>query len=186
MRAPRSLWRRRLRYGFWLAVTGFLVAAAWVTRLGTRWPSIYYMTGPSMEPTIGAGEYFVAWSPPTLVTGELVLFRFVDGDDAFHVLSRLAALPGDTVAMVNGAVMLNGRPQPWPFEVRHPVARTSPMTRSGDLLTWGPWIVPPDSVVVLADLRNMMGWPDSRFIGFVAQSDVLARATRTLRGRPLR
>ena len=164
----------------------FLMAAAWLTRLGTRWPSVYYMTGPSMEPTVGAGEYFLAWSPPRLVPGELVLFRFVDEDGEFHVLRRLAGLPGDTLAMVNGVVVRNGREQPWPFTIRQPAARTSALARGSDLLTWGPWIVPPDSVAVLADLRDMMGWPDSRFIGFVARTDVLARATRTVTGRPLR
>jgi hypothetical protein len=46
--------------------------------------------------------------------------------------------------------------------------------------------VPPDSVLLLADTRDMLGWPDSRFIGFVPQEDVIARATRRVTGRLLR
>ena len=60
-----------------------------------------------------------------------------------------------------------------------------PLALVDDLYTWGPWVVPPDSVVLLADLRDVMGWPDSRFVGYVPKSDVIRRATRTLRGRRL-
>lgn len=179
-------WRLHIRYAVWIAIGVSVVTAGWVTRLGTRWPSIYYMTGPSMEPTLRAGEYFLAWAPPQLEAGELVIFRFADEDGVFHVLRRLAALPGDTIAMEDGTPILNGRRQRWPFVVPETGPRASPLARTGDLFTWGPWVVPPDSVVLLADRRDMMGWPDSRFIGYVARSDILAGATRTLTGRKLR
>ncbi len=159
----------------------------WTTRAGTRWPGIYYMTGPSMEPTVRAGEYFFVWNPPgALARGDLVVFRYEDEDGVFHVLRRLAALPGDTIAMREGAIVINGAPRPWRYRIIKPRARRSPLARTEDLYTWGPWVVPRDSVVLLSDTRDMLGWPDSRFLGFIPRTEIVGTATRTLRGRPLK
>lgn len=186
----RSRTRRKPRI---VTVTRVVVVAVviavfgWTTRVGTRWPSIYYMTGGSMEPTLAAEEYFLAWSPPdTLARGDLVIFRFADEDGVFHVLRRLVAFAGDTVSMRAGAAIVNGTPQPWAFRIIEPAAWRSPLARDLNLYDWGPWVVPADSVMLLADTRDMIGWPDSRFIGFVSRQDILARATRTLAGRRLR
>jgi signal peptidase I len=177
----------RLRAALWVVLAAIVLAGAWITRLGTRWPSVYFMTGPSMEPTIGAEEYFFAWSPPgELSRGDLVIFRYADEDGEFHVLRRLVGLPGDTVSMADGVVLVDGVAQDWPHEILAPDANRSELALTGDLFTWGPWAVPPDSVVLLADTRDMVGWPDSRFLGYVPRSDVIARATRTVRGRRLR
>lgn len=174
------------RGALWMVIAALVIAGAWSTRLGTRWPSIYYMTGPSMEPAIGAEVYFLAWSPPgELHRGDLVIFRFVDEDTEYHVLRRLAGLPGDTVRMVEGVVFVNGSARPWPHQVLVPEVDRTELALTFQLFTWGPWVVPADSVLLLADTRDMVGWPDSRFIGFVPREDVLARATRTLRGRRL-
>lgn len=177
---------RWLRYALWTVGGLLLMLGVVLTRFGTRWPSIYYMTGESMEPTIRAGEYFLAWSPPEFDRGDIVIFHYVEDGDEFHVLRRLAGLPGDTVGMQRGVVVVNGRHTPWRFHIAPMPRPTSPLALTGHLLTWGPWIVPQDSVLLLADRRDMMGYPDSRFIGFVARDLVLAEATRTLGGRRLR
>lgn len=178
---------RPIGWAVWSGVVMFGLALAWATQLGTHWPSLYYMTGPSMEPTVAAGQYFFASSPAgPLSRGDLVLFRYEEGDEVFHVLRRLVALPGDTVAMDSGVVLVNGMPRTWPFQILQPAASYSPMAIEGNLYSWGPWIVPPDSAVLLADTRDMLGWPDSRFVGFIAMADIPARATRTVTGRRLR
>ncbi len=146
------------------------------------------MTGPSMEPTLSAGEYFLAWSPVGEVErGDLVLFRFVYEGEEFQVLRRLVGLAGDTVSMDEGRAFINGEGQTWPYRVADSAAWRSLLAIGGHLFTWGPWVVPPDSVLLLADLRDILGWPDSRFeeLGFVARDRLLARATRTLGGRRL-
>ncbi len=173
-----------LRIVFWALLAIFVLGGGWMTRPGTRWPTIYTMTGPSMEPTLAAGEYFIAWNPPgTLRRGDLVIFRFTDEDgEEFDVLRRLVGLSGDTVSMTDGEVFVNGEPQPWPYRVSNLAAWRSALASERNLFTWGPWVVPADSVVLLADLRDMLGWPDSRFVGFIAQEDVLARATRRVGG----
>lgn len=175
-----------LRIALRIAGVAVLVLILGVTRAGTRWPSVYYMTGPSMEPTVAAREYFLAWHPAGgIARGDLVIFRYEDADGEFDVLRRVAGLPGDTVAMRDGRVHVNGAPQPWPYQVLRPAAFRSEFAIGGHLFTWGPWIVPPDSLLLLADTRDMVGWPDSRFIGFVAREAIVAKATRTLAGRRL-
>ncbi|UCC74797.1 MAG: signal peptidase I [Gemmatimonadota bacterium] len=175
-----------IRVGFWLVVAVSIFGALWATRFGERVPSIYIMTGQSMEPTLAEGEYFVAWSPPDRIErGDLVIFRFARRAGDFHVLRRLAALPGDTVAMDSGVVILNGKTQPWPFDIASPGAWRSELAIEENIYTWGPWVVPPDSAVLLSDRRDMFGWPDSRFLGFIPLDDILARADFTLRGRQL-
>jgi signal peptidase I len=169
----------------WILVGALALMVAALSYLGC--PAIYYMTGPSMEPTIAPGRLFLARSPPgEIARGDLVLFRFVDEDgQEYHVLRRVAGLAGDTVAMRHGRAVVNGVPQPWPFRIMQPQAWRSPYP-IGNLFTWGPRVVPPDSVFLLADTRDMVGWPDSRFIGFVARADLVARATRRLTGQRLR
>lgn len=178
---------RVLRLATWVAA-GLLVGAfAWTTRLATRWPSIYFMTGASMEPTVAMEEYFLAWSPPgKLSRGDLVIFRYEDEDGVFHVLRRVVAFAGDTVSMRTGAAIVNGTRLPGSFRIIEPAAWRSALARDTNLYDWGPWIVPSDSVVLLADTRDIIGWPDSRFIGYVPKEHIIARATRTLRGRRLR
>jgi signal peptidase I len=173
------------------ALTWLLVAVTlsliWMTRAGTRWVSVYYMTGASMEPTIAAERYFFAWNPPgTLSRGDLVIFRYQEGDSVFHVLRRLAALSGDTISMREGVAVVNGKLQTWPFRIIEREAWRSALARGGNLYSWGPWVVPADSVFLLADTRDIIGWPDSRFLGPIPRTDILAHATRTVRGTPLR
>jgi signal peptidase I len=159
-------------------VLGAVLLLAW-TRACTRWPQVYYMTGASMEPTVRAHEYFLTTSPPgPLRRGMLVLFRYEDEDGVFHVLRRIAGSPGDTVAMRDGEVLVNGRPQGRPFRIVERDAWRSPLARDSNLHTWGPVVVPRDSVFLLADTRDIIGWPDSRFLGPVAVSAVVAEAGR--------
>jgi signal peptidase I len=182
--APRA---RALRVALRLALLAAVLGLAWATSFGTRWPSIYYMTGPSMEPAVRAGEYFWVVSPPgRLRRGDLVIFRYEDEDGVFHVLRRLAGLPADTVSMEEGRVAINGRASGWPYRILAPRARHSPLALVPDLYSWGPWVVPPDSVLLLSDTRDVVGWPDSRFLGFIPRDRIIGRAVASLRGRRLR
>jgi hypothetical protein len=47
-------------------------------------------------------------------------------------------------------------------------------------------VVPADSVVLLSDTRDMLGWPDSRFLGFIPRSEIEGKATRAVTGQLLR
>ena len=175
---PATLARRASLLALVLAAAGLI----WWTRAFTRWPETYVISGPSMEPTIQPGEYFTVSSPvDELRRGMLVIFRFRHEDDStYHVLRRLAALPGDTIAMQLGRAIVNGRPTEWPFRILEPRARVSPLALVPDLYTWGPWVVPRDSVVLLSDTRDIVGWPDSRFLGFIPIDALEAQAGRII------
>jgi signal peptidase I len=140
-----------------------------------------------MEPTVRAGEYFWVSSPPgRLQRGDLVIFRYEDEDGVFHVLRRLAGLPGDTVSMQEGRLVVNGEASSWAYRILAPEARHSPLAKVADLYTWGPWVVPPDSVLLLSDTRDVLGWPDSRFLGAIPRDRIIGRAIASLGGRRLR
>lgn len=165
-----------------------------MTRGCTRWPETFVGSGPSMEPTVWRGDYFTVWPMPErageLRRGMLVVFRFSYEDTLYHVLRRLAALPGDTIAMREGEAVVNDRGTAWPWRILEPRARRSQLARVDDLYTWGPLVVPRDSVFLLSDTRDVVGWPDSRFVGPVALSSLEGVAGRYLwsrdRGRMFR
>jgi signal peptidase I len=148
---------------------------------------VYFMTGSSMEPAVRAHEYFLTSSPAgKLRRGMLVIFRYEDEDGIFHVLRRLAALPGDTILMRDGHAVVNGRDDGVSFRILEPRAHHSPMARGGELFTWGAVVVPRDSVFLLADTRDMIGWPDSRFLGPIPVPAIEAEAGRIVWPRILR
>ena len=145
------------------------------------------MTGSSMEPAVRAHEYFLTSSPVgRLGRGMLVIFRYEDEDGVFHVLRRLSALPGDTILMRDGHAIVNGRNDGVRFRILSAEAHRSPLARGGELFTWGPVVVPRDSVFLLSDTRDMLGWPDSRFLGAIPIDRIEARATRIVWPRVLR
>jgi signal peptidase I len=179
---------RRAVLALVVVVLGVLLV---LTRGCTRWPETYVGSGPSMEPTVWRGDYFTVTTPVgELRRGMLVVFRFAHEDTVYPVLRRIAGLSGDTVAMRAGRAIVNGQEMPWPFRVLEPRAARSPLARVTDLYTWGPIVVPPDSVFLLSDTRDVVSWPDSRFIGPVPRTALVGTAGWYLwsrdRGRILR
>jgi signal peptidase I len=154
-----------------------LVSLAVLTRGFTTFPTTYYMTGPSMEPSVRQGAWFVArpWkSMPA--RGDLVLFEHWIEDTLYHVLRRAVGLPGDTLRMAAGALRVNGQDAGWPFRVLEPRAeRPLDGPLPGTIYNWGPVVVGPDSVFLVSDTRDMLGWPDSRFLGPVPRSRIVDR-----------
>jgi signal peptidase I len=173
---------RRAALALLLALVAFVL---WLTRGFTRWPETYVGSGPSMEPTVRPGEYFSVTplddaGRAALERGALVVFAFDHEDTVYTVLRRLAALPGDTIVMEEGRIRVNGTAMPWPWRIREPRAAHSMLARTANLYTWGPIVVPPDSVFLLSDTRDVVSWPDSRFIGPVARSALTGVAGRYL------
>jgi signal peptidase I len=168
-----------------LLAAGLLLGLYW-TRGGSRWPAVYYMTGPSMSPAVGAGALFLAMSPAGRIrAGDLVLVELTLDDTAYHVLRRVVGLAGDTLRMESGVLTVNGVTAPWPFQVLESRAdRPLEGPVGGTLYRWGPVVVGPDSVFVLSDTRDMVGWPDSRFLGALPRALVAAEFSRLLRRSP--
>lgn len=129
--------------------------------------------------------------------GDVVTF-FSPKDDT-RLIKRLVALPGDVVEVRGGVLIINGNAARYSSMAKllEPVAPgiDLPATRAvedidgrmhevqylsavGNLRTFGPLEVPPDSYFMLGDNRDNS--EDSRFIGFVPRSKLIGRAERTL------
>jgi len=172
---------RLVRIVSMLVVITLVAGTLWATRFFTSVPQTFVGSGPSMEPTLLPGEYFTVRpldDPPR--RGMLVVFRFVHDDSLYRVLRRVAALPGDSIAMRAGQAIVNGATMPWPFRILEPRASRSELAIGGELYNWGPVAVPDSTVFLLSDTRDIVGWPDSRFIGPVPLPLIEGRAERYL------
>jgi signal peptidase I len=103
-RSERS--RRSSRLGTW-AVAGIALRS-----LG-RIPSVhaYYIPSESMMPTLLKNDHILAATGVggPFARGDVILFRTRSGDT---YIQRVAALPGDRIAVSGGTVLLNGKAVP--------------------------------------------------------------------------
>lgn len=103
---PRHGWLYR-----WYGVVGLGIAATVVWQLLPSARSHYkpyYAASKSMAPTLQENDRLLAQMQnlPTPRRGDVIIVRV--GDDDY--VTRLAALPGDRIAMRGGRVVLNGKP----------------------------------------------------------------------------
>lgn len=189
--------RERLRFAlvtllFFILVRGFLLEA-------------FTIPTSSMENTLLVGDFLLvnkalygAEVPGTRLRlpairepqrGEVVVFR-PPHDPARNYVKRLVAVPGDTVAMRDKTLHVNGVPLEEEYALHrhargdafHPgmawqsgfLAAARPRLRyvpSRD--NWGSLVVPPGKYFVLGDNRDNS--EDSRYWGFVAREEIHGR-----------
>ena len=149
-----------------------LVFAVLVSLFFFRVPQV---EGRSMQPNIESGNhvlintlaYGVALGPLVLTRtpisrGDIVAFERGHGDDAKIFLKRVIALPGETVALLNGTVTVQGQPLREAYDL---LPDHSSMNAA---------LVPPGTVFVLGDNRAESN--DSRSFGPIAQSSIIGKA----------
>lgn len=160
----------------------------------------------AMEPTLLRGDYFTARRLPAgraALRGEVVVHEYPP-DPSKRFVKRVVGLPGDTLAMRRGTLVVNGRPvaeaYAWHADAAERARPTLavatddflwqrdylvvPRRTSGPAAAayqpsrddWGPLVVPPDSYFVLGDNRDQS--LDSRYWGFVARARVVAEVRR--------
>jgi signal peptidase I len=100
--------------------------------------------------------------------GDVIVFIFPE-DTKKDFIKRLVGLPGDTIQINNGTILVNGKPIfEGNFSQRFYYNRGS-LSRDEDKI-----VVPQDSFFVLGD--NSANSADSRFWGFVPHKNILGKA----------
>lgn len=119
----------------------------------------------SMEPTILIGDR--VWTDKLLLRlgeikrGDIVVFTPPIPSD-YPYIKRVIGLPGETVEVRNGQVIVNGQPLQEPYIAEAPI------------YTWGPQTVPDGQYLVLGDNRNHSN--DGHEWGFLDRGKISARA----------
>ena len=165
----------------------------------------FVITSGSMEDTLEVGDFLLiskaaygAVIPGTEKRlpgytdpqrGDIIVFRAAH-EPNMDLVKRLIGLPGDTIAMIDGVLRLNGVAQDEPYLMQGPGAQdaTHPAfdwqreflagEQAGPyrptLHNWGPIVVPANRYFALGDNREQS--LDSRFWGFVEAPKVKGRA----------
>ncbi len=117
--------------------------------------------------------------------GEIVVFDSKQAGK--RLVKRVIGLPGDTVAMHNNRLVINGQPLRYRElkqdadvhllledlgRVRH---RIKLMKRAGAMSSFAPVTVPPGHYLVLGDNRDNSA--DSRYYGFVPRDEIIGRSS---------
>jgi signal peptidase I len=120
--------------------------------------------GGSMEPSLHDGEFVVInrlayrWNDPD--RGEIIVFRFpLDPERRF--IKRIIGLPGDTVTVSEGQVLVNSLPLEEPYVSAPPRYD-------------GTWTVEDGHVFVLGDNRNNSS--DSQNWGSLHKEEIIGKA----------
>jgi signal peptidase I len=194
-RINRSSFRWRLLRDW---AESFLIAVAIWLVLKNFFVEAYRIPTGSMERTLlvgdrllvnklayGADLPFTARRLPGLEhphRGDIIVFRW-PVDHRTNFIKRVVGVPGDTLAMRDGRLIVNGIAQPEPYAVHTPLANDpaedefrwqrpyivhsagSDEADHPSRNNWGPLVVPQQSYFVLGDNRDNSN--DSRYWGFV-------------------
>jgi signal peptidase I len=120
--------------------------------------------GFSMNPTLQDGEYILvnrlAYKIGNPVRGDIVVFSF-PMDPRQDLIKRVIGLPGESISVQDGKVMINGIPLEEPYIAAPPIYN-------------GTWEVPEGQLFVLGDNRNES--KDSHEWGLLPMENVVGRA----------
>ncbi len=120
--------------------------------------------GFSMEPTLKTGEFVIvnklAYKFNLPDRGDVIVFHY-PRDPQQEYIKRVIGLPGDTITISNGQVLVNGQAIDEPYIAAEPAYESQ-------------WTVPEDSLFVLGDNRNNSS--DSHSWGPVPMEKVIGKA----------
>ena len=169
--APYSLPRPRLRRrGLLFELVESLLLMAMIYALVDMASVRFYVDGPSMEPSFFSDQRVivsrVSYYLRQPARGEIVVFQSPDrpGIDP-PLIKRVVGLPGETVALRDGQVEINGRPLDEDF-INEPCSDSRCRDRE--------WQLGADEFFVMGDNRNHSR--DSRVFGPVSRANLIGEA----------
>ena len=127
----------------------------------------FYIPSESMVPTLEVGDrvfvnkFIYRFRQPK--QGDIVVFKSIEGEQE-DLIKRVVGVPGDTIVLSNGTLIVNGVPKEEPY-VNHQLP---------DLSSFGPITVPEGKVFVFGD--NRANSRDSRFFGPLPIQDIEGEA----------
>jgi len=136
----------------------------------------FQVQGPSMESTFLDGQYVLvdrlshAWSPYT--RGQVIVFHPPEGfgEGGYPFIKRIIAVAGDTVAIVDGKVLVNGTAIDEPYTFRDDTGANEPTEPLTETTTWS---VPVGDVFVMGDHRQAS--EDGRAFGPIPETSIIGR-----------
>jgi len=153
----------------WIVEVVVIVAAAFVLALLIQQFVIkpYVIPSPSMEPTLVEGDRVLVnrlsyhFREPE--RGDIIVFRPPGSEDSEPFIKRVVAVGGDTVAVRNGVLWVNGEAQDEPYVKEYPILEDFPEVS-----------IAPGYVWAMGDNRNNSG--DSRMFGPVSEEAIIGVA----------
>jgi signal peptidase I len=142
-----------------------------------------YIPSGAMEPAINVNDRLIVdkfsyrFSEPQ--RGDIVVFqpteplRQMGFKDPF--INRIVGMPGETVAIRNNRLVVNGQPLPEPYLMSGELTRVEACNNSNAYLV-RPQTIPAGSYLVLGD--NRQNSFDGRCWGLISRSDIIGKATR--------
>jgi len=152
---------------FLLSNVAVLPLLRWTVRNNIARP--YKIPSSGMAPALLAGDHLVAdmriYKSEKPKRGDIIIFEFPK-DPSKDFIKRVIGMEGEKVEIVNNKIYINEKllDDPWGYFTKVYPA----------LDTWGPVVVPKDSLFVLGDNRNNS--QDSRFWGFINVQKVKGKA----------
>lgn len=151
----------------WVAVIGGALAVALVIQAFLV--QAFYIPSSSMEPTLEVGDRVLvnklSYDLHDVNRGDLVVFERPDGTegDIKDLIKRVIGLPGETVEIRDGTVVIDGRVLDEPYLAEEEI-----------LAEFAPVEVPEDHVFVMGDNRDDSR--DSRIFGPIPADSIVGRA----------
>ncbi len=125
----------------------------------------FCVSGACMQPHLYTGERVLAnklaYQLGEPKRGEIVIFHYPKDTRQIYV-KRVIGLPGETIAIRGGAVLINGKPLPEPYKA---------FAAHGDM---APQVVERGTYFMMGDNRDVSD--DSRYWGDLPRSDIIGEA----------
>lgn len=166
-----SLLFKRLSNIFFDLVESVVVAASIFVVIYLFIAQPHMVKGASMEPTFHDGEYIltdkISYKFGVPKRGDVIVFK-APRNPEFDYIKRIEAIPGDTISILNGQVLINNQ------VIKEDYINTSTYLIPGQFLKEGQELkLNPDEFFVMGDNRDHSS--DSRAWGVVPRNDIIGK-----------